>query len=124
MSGGEDIPTNTINDTSDVGIKEIDLCFNLVRARKNEAANGARMGNTKIKMEFSLTVYLYGCWLPWKWGEEPLYLSPYLVPVPSTNRAEQQDENQIQKEKKNQSLHRRQLNRFREILYNYIREIH
>jgi hypothetical protein len=54
MSGGEDIPTNTINDTWDVGIKESDLCFNLVRAGKNEATNGARMGNIKIKMEFSL----------------------------------------------------------------------
>jgi hypothetical protein len=57
----------------------------LVRAGKNEAANRARMGNIKTKMEFlSLTVSLYGCWLPWKWGEELLSLS--LVPMPKRKK--------------------------------------
>jgi hypothetical protein len=78
----------------------------LVRAGKNEATNGAGMGNIKIKMEFSLAQCLCmaaGCHGN---GEKikrtSLSLSPYLVPLPSTNRGEQQGENQIQKEKKSE----------------------
>jgi hypothetical protein len=68
----------------------------LVRAGKNEATNGARMGNIKIKVEFSLRVSV---WLlvAMEMGRRTSLSLSYLVPVPRTNRGEQQGENQIQK---------------------------